>query len=426
MLCPNCGTSVDRKRFCTHCGATLWKTRSSAAPVANVAIKESFGERELAQQAGGLTGLMLDQKYRLESILGVGGTGTVYRAQRLLIGDSAAIKVLHPNQTGHPKAVERFRREAQIAARLRHENVVNVYDFGVSKDGLVYFVMEMAQGLSLRQMIVQQGKFTEAEAAKIISQVCAAMDDAHRQGVVHRDLKPENILVHATPQGLQVKVLDFGISTQREIFDHKLTQTGGVIGTPHYMSPEQCKGEEIDGRSDIYSLGIILFEMLTGFVPFNSKTPTAIVVQQVNQAPPPLREINPETSAEVEAVVLRALAKRPEARPQTAGELAKELNAAVNGAASTSPSPAISAPASVPSAAALPPAKPKFDRASAKAGSNGKRAVLLVAALLLLAAGVGAGFWRYWQKNGGEPLVNSNQVVPSSQQTSFQHLKMVN
>ncbi|MGH9835587.1 MAG: serine/threonine-protein kinase [Blastocatellia bacterium] len=374
----------------------------------------------MAQQAGALTGLMLDQKYRLESILGVGGTGTVYRAQRLLIGDSAAVKVLHPNQTGHPKAVERFRREAQIAARLKHENVVNVYDFGVSKDGLVYFVMEMAQGVSLRQMIVQQGKFTEAEAAQIISQVCAAMDDAHRQGVVHRDLKPENILVHATPQGLQVKVLDFGISTQREIFDHKLTQTGGVIGTPHYMSPEQCKGEELDGRSDIYSLGIVLFEMLTGFVPFNSKTPTAIVVQQVNQAPPPLREINPEISPAIEAVVLRALAKRPEARPQTAGELARELNAAVNRVTSTPPSPAISAPAPIPghSEPALLPAKPKFDRASAKAGSNSQRALLLVAALLLLVAGVSGGVWRYRQQSEGGSLASNNQIVPGGQQTS--------
>ncbi len=418
MLCPHCGTSVDKKRFCTHCGAALSKTRSSAAPVADTTIKESSGERELAYQPDVLTGLMLDQKYRLDSILGVGGTGTVYLAQRLLIGDSAAVKVLHPNQTGHPKAVERFRREAQIAARLRHENVVNVYDFGVSKDGLVYFVMEMAEGVSLRQMIVQQGKFTEAQAARIISQVCAAMDAAHRQGVVHRDLKPENILVHTTPQGLQVKVLDFGISTQREVFDHKLTQTGGVIGTPHYMSPEQCKGEEIDGRSDIYSLGIVLFEMLTGFVPFNSKTPTAIVVQQVNQAPPPLREINPEISPAVEAVVLRALAKRPEARPQTAGELARELNGAVNHVTPTPLSPAISAPASVSSEAALPTAKPKFDKAPAKTGSNGKRALLMVAALLLLTVGVSAGVWRYWQKGESEPLVSDNQIISVNQQTS--------
>lgn len=384
MFCPYCGTSRDRKRFCTQCGRALPGIQSAAT-------KKLFGQTDSAPKTVVLTGLTLDQKYRLESKLGEGGTGAVYLAKRLLIGDSAAIKVLHPDQTSHDKAVERFHREAQIAARLKHENVVNVYDFGVSRDGLVYLVMELAEGISLRRMIEEQGRLTQTVAAEIMSRICAAIDDAHRQGIIHRDLKPENILVNATPRGLQVKVLDFGISAQREIVGRKLTRTGGVIGTPHYMSPEQCKGEELDGRSDVYSLGIVLFEMLTGVLPFNTTTPTAIVVQQVNQAPPPLREINSEISPAVESVVLRALAKQPDARPQTAGELARELNDAIKGAAST-PISAISA---------------------AVSGSR-RKAALAVASLLLLAAIVGARFGLRWGKNGGDqPVANDVQQIAS-------------
>ncbi len=409
MFCPYCGTSGDRKRFCTQCGAALLRNQPPATPVVNAVTKESFVQIDSAPKTGALTGLVLDQKYRLESKLGEGGTGIVYRARRLLIGDSAAVKLLHPDQMGHPKAVERFRREAQIAARLKHENLVNVYDFGVSKEGLIYFVMEIAEGVSLRQMIEDQGKLTETMTAEIMRQVCAAIDDAHRRGVVHRDLKPENILVHTTPRGLQVKVLDFGISAQREIAGCKLTRTGGVIGTPHYMSPEQCKGEELDGRSDIYSLGIVLFEMLTGVVPFNSSTPTAIVVQQVNQTPPPLREINPKISPAVEAIVLHALAKQPGARPQTAGELARDLSAALNRANDS---------ATRPSAVTMRVADPKFDKRPAKTGSTPRRALLLVAALLLLVVAAGGGFSWHLRKSGSGQPVTDNHSATNSQQSS--------
>jgi serine/threonine protein kinase len=400
MFCPYCGTSAYKKRFCTRCGAILSQTRASATPAVSDGIKESSVQIHSSQKTGALTGLTLDQKYRLEDLLGAGGTGTVYRARRLFIGDTAAVKILHPDQTAHPNAFERFRREAQIAARLKHENVVYVYDFGVSRDGLVYFVMEFVEGESLRKMIERQGKLDEAAAAEIMRQVCAAMNDAHEQGVVHRDLKPDNILVHTTPRGLQVKVLDFGISARREASDRKLTRSGGVIGTPHYMSPEQCKGAAMDGRSDIYSLGVVLFEMLTGVLPFNSTTPTAIVAQHVNQAAPPLRRINPEISPAVEAVVLRALAKQPEARPQTAGDLARELTEAVK-----SKNRALSIPA-----------HPTFDRKSAKAGSNRKPALLFIAALLLLTAG--GGFWRYWPKSVSGRLSAGSQIVSDPQHSS--------
>jgi serine/threonine protein kinase len=344
----------------------------------------------------------LDQKYYLESKLGVGGMGTVYRAGRLLIGDRVAVKVLHPDQMSDPQAVERFRREAQTAARLKHPNVVTVYDFGVSREGLNYQVMELAEGESLRSLVERHGRLAETAAAEIIRQVCAALDETHRQGIVHRDIKPENILVQTIPEGLQVKVLDFGSAASLDVSAGRLTRTGAIIGTPHYMSPEHCLGEELDGRSDIYSLGIVLFEMLTGVVPFDSPTPTAIVIKHVNDPPPLPRILNPKISRAVESVVLRALEKRRGARPQTAGEMARELIAAAGSARPGSTHPAtVAAPGVVtPAPIATPILKevvafesnsgltPLFGEVSTKMGSSRRLVLAVFGALLLLAVGV--------------------------------------
>src|SRR5215468_7194334 len=192
MVCPNCGNVSDGNRFCTQCGAAFAPPLAPTAP-------SSGGDQSLAaisplSASGALTGRTLDQKYYLESKLGAGGMGTVYRAGRLLIGDWVAVKVLHPDQMADSQAVERFRREAQTAASLKHPNVVTVYDFDVSSEGLSYLVMELAEGESLRSLIERQGTLVETDAAEIIRQVCAALDEAHRQDVVHRDIKPENIL----------------------------------------------------------------------------------------------------------------------------------------------------------------------------------------------------------------------------------------
>ncbi len=278
-----------------------------------------------------LIGRTLEGKYRLDAKLGAGGMGAVYRTTRLMIGDTVAVKILHAQRVSDPQAIERFRREAQAAARLKHQNAVAIYDFGVSNEGLVYLVMELAEGQSLRDMIKQQGHVTPSAAAEIMNQVCAALDEAHGQNIVHRDLKPDNIIVAASNTGLRAKVLDFGIAKMRDLTADNLTLTGAVMGTPYYMSPEHCMGEELDHRSDIYSLGIVLFEMLAGVVPFNSPISTAVVVQHVNQAPPSLRALNASISPAVEAVVMHALEKRREARPQTAVQLAQELMASVQG-----------------------------------------------------------------------------------------------
>jgi serine/threonine protein kinase len=333
MHCTKCGSFLtDNLRFCNECGAALFDTvLQSPSPKPTT---QPYGAPAPHSPAS-LLGSTIDNKYRLDDTLGSGGMGEVFRATRLLIGDSVALKVLHAEQMSNQHAVERFRREAQAAARLKHPNAVSIYDFGVSNQGLVFLVMELVEGQSLRQILKQQGPLAPLAIAEILHQVAAALDEAHKQQIIHRDIKPDNIIVATLPSSLRVKVLDFGIAKLRDltVSATNLTQTGGVIGTPYYMSPEQCLGEELDARSDIYSLGIVAYECLTGLVPFNAPNSSAVVVQQVTQAPPPMRAINPNISPLVEAVVLHALEKRREARPPSADAFAREMRTAVYGAA---------------------------------------------------------------------------------------------
>ena len=340
-----------------------------------------------------MLGRVLHDKYRIDGRLGAGGMATIYRATRLHIGDTVAIKVLHAEVIREPAFAERFRREAQAAARLKHPNVVAIYDFGVA-DETLYLVMELLEGQDLRTIIKDAGPLSAALAAEIVRQVCAALTEAHRQNIVHRDIKPANMSVESTPDGPRVKVLDFGIASLRSgnTFAN-LTQTGALLGTPAYMSPEQCLGEELDGRSDIYSLGIVLFEMLCGVAPFNSPTSTAVVMQHVQQAPPALRVLNASISPDVEAVVLRALAKAPQDRFQTARDFAEALTTAAAGPRLTL------GPATVATPRFSPPPpdatmmqrpvgapEPRPNRPSA----NGRAAGIAIGIGVALAAAVGA------------------------------------
>ncbi len=316
MICVRCNSSIpDSARFCNTCGLEV-----EGDVTHEVGTRLSTDDPLIGSTIGG--------KYRIYAKLGSGGMGAVYRARRTLIGDDVAIKILHFNQSESPEA-ERFRREAQAAARLKHAHAVSIFDFGISDDGRQYLVMELVEGESLRQLIKREGRLLPTVATEIINQVCAALDEAHRNNIVHRDVKPDNIIVDLRGAKPEITVLDFGIAKLRGDSATTLTQTGSILGTPHYMSPEQCLGEELDGRSDIYSLGIVLYEMLAGVVPFNSPISTAVVVQHVNQSPPSLRGLNPAIPWSVERAVLHALEKRPEARPSTPGAFAAELTAAV-------------------------------------------------------------------------------------------------
>ncbi|MBO0857248.1 MAG: protein kinase [Chloracidobacterium sp.] len=468
MVCPNCGKVSDGYRFCDRCGTELTPRLDLAPASDDVTLlgaisqpsdsgagagagagaltgRTSPGAISQHLDSGALTGRTLDQKYYLESKLGAGAMGTVYRAARLLIGDWVAVKVLHTDQLTDPQTVERFRREAQIGARLKHPNIITVNDFVFSNDGLSYLVMGLAEGEDLGSLIKRQGPLAELDAAEIILQVCAALDEAHRQGMAHRDIKPQNIIVETTPEGLQVKVLDFGAAASREGTTSKMTRTNAVLGTPHYMSPELCLGEDLDGRSDIYSLGVVLFEMLTGVTPFDSPSPTAIVIKHVNDSPPSPRALNPNISPAVGSLVLRTLEKRREARPQTAGEMARELIAATAGVEFSSPSPALVAAPEIitpspvkthlskrvvttESKKVIAPESKKmvaieskkiiatesrksavvtldgatsYGRAFTKIGLSGKRVLSVFGALILLTVG-GLGIWWYAQKSANE------------------------
>ena len=278
-----------------------------------------------------LVGHTLDEKYRLEERLGVGGMGTVYRARHLLIDRPVAIKVLNRLFVEDEAARTRFRREARAAGRLQHPNAVTVTDFGESQDGYVYLVMELLEGRTLRDVLAKEAPLDVARSVALMLQISAAVAAAHEAGIIHRDLKPANIFVVQHPEvPAVVKVLDFGIAKlASELLDDEdsltLTQVGAMIGTPRYMSPEQCDGVELTPASDVYSLGCILYEMLTGTVPFSGATPLAIAVRQTSEIPRSPRDFVSSIPAALEQVVLHTLEKRAEDRPANAAEFREEL-----------------------------------------------------------------------------------------------------
>jgi serine/threonine-protein kinase len=243
-----------------------------------------------------------------------------------------AVKVLHPALAADDKIVARFTREAKAASRISHPHAINVTDFGESENGIVYLVMEYLPGRTLKDIVRTGGPMTLARTVEIVRQVSGALDVAHAEGVVHRDLKSDNIMLQEATGGDWAKVLDFGIAkiqqTERSVHetDPGLTAPNLIIGTPQYMSPEQCsQASDIDARSDLYSFGVIVYEMLVGHVPFSGDSPTGIMMKHIQEPPPSVLDERPELPEEVGRIVARALAKRPEDRFQRAGELAVAL-----------------------------------------------------------------------------------------------------
>jgi serine/threonine-protein kinase len=278
-----------------------------------------------------LIGKTLNEKYRIEERLGIGGMGTVYRARHMLIDRPVAIKVLNQRFVEDDAARTRFEREAKAAGRLQHVNAVSVTDFGETSEGYVYIVMELLEGRTLREIVAKEAPLEIARAVSIMLQTAAAVGAAHEAGVIHRDLKPANIFVtQRSDVPAVVKVLDFGIAKlAAETLDDEepknLTQVGVMIGTPRYMSPEQCSGLPLTPAADVYSLGVIFYEMLTGSVPFSGSSPLAIALKHSTDLPRPPREIVMSIPVDLEWLVLRALEKRPEDRPANAAEFRSEL-----------------------------------------------------------------------------------------------------
>jgi serine/threonine protein kinase len=336
MNCPNCQQPLrEGSQFCTRCGARTVAATSAEPSVSLSTAEDSAGG--VRDEAGdSLVGRVLDSKYEIVALLGSGGMGAVYRARRVLIGDEVAVKVLHARLTGDEKLVERFRREARAAAQLHHPNVVTIHDYGEARGpgGFAYIVMELVRGESLRDILKREGRLAPARAVSLIRDVCSGVGAAHRRGIVHRDIKPDNIIV--TPEdedrpAESVKVVDFGIAKLRDLAAEgsTLTEAGMMVGTLFYMSPEQCKGEPLDSRADVYSLGAMLHEMLAGTPPFTASNITSMIFKHVGEPPPPLPEALPITSA-LRATVLRALSKDPDARQRDASEFSREVQTALS------------------------------------------------------------------------------------------------
>jgi serine/threonine-protein kinase len=277
-------------------------------------------------------------QFRVVQRIGSGGMGAVYKAEQPEMNRFVAVKILHPKYVSRPDLVSRFRREARAMSHLSHPNTARVFMYGQLEDGACYIVMEYLEGKNLAQVTRAEGMLQPARAVNIMVQVCGALEEAHRQGMVHRDLKPENIFL-AAQGGIAdfPKVLDFGLAkvTQREMRPGSLilTQEGMVFGTPEFMSPEQARGQPLDARSDIYSLGCILYEMLTGKLPFDASQPMDYLALQIRGTPIPLGKRVPKLTfpAGLEEVVMRTIAKEPDDRFASAADFALALKSCLPG-----------------------------------------------------------------------------------------------
>jgi serine/threonine-protein kinase len=378
-VCPKCHTASTEDTFCPNDGTRLVdpdelpeKERSEAPTVpgkpleeiavplsrrggssSRIAAPSPLAHTEpSARGIDPLIGQLVASRYRVLAQLGEGGMGNVYRAVQESIEKKVALKVLKAEYSSSPDMVVRFHREAVSACRIKHPNVVDVFDLGQLADGRFYIAMDLLEGRDLGQVITSGGPLLPARAVHIALQICRALNAAHQSGIVHRDLKPENIFLHRTSDGDEiVKIVDFGIAhllaksagqstppprvpsvpddepANGADGDRKLTRVGTVFGTPEYMAPEQAEGVHIDHRADIYAAGIIFYKMLTGRVPFTGTSFLEIISKHVGEDPPRMSKVNPELAIpkELEQVVLKALAKRPEDRFENMARFAQAI-----------------------------------------------------------------------------------------------------
>ncbi|HLM54498.1 MAG TPA: protein kinase [Pyrinomonadaceae bacterium] len=436
MICPNCKQPLrDGSQFCTRCGART-SFGAGAETGAGHAPAQTLSGDETIVPSDPLVGRVLDGKYELLARIGHGGMGAVYRARRVHIGDEVAVKLLHAQLVGDESLVERFRREARAAAQLHHPHIVTIHDYGEARgaEGFAYIVMELVLGTSLRQLLKSEGRLETARAVSLMRDVCSGVGAAHRRGIVHRDLKPDNVIVvppdedHAAER---VKVVDFGIAKLRDmaVEGGTLTEAGAVVGTPFYMSPEQCRGEHLDARSDVYSLGAMLYEMLAGAPPFTAPNISGVIIKHVSEAPPPL-PLELGVPQALRDAVMRALSKDPEARQSDAADFGRDIQAAASGAPTTAATPRAAAtegalfPTDAPPARVVPvppvapPARPQFTPPPPAQmpplppppRPRGSRAGLVIGILLggLVVLGVFAVVGLVYLNSGRSPVVATN------------------
>jgi len=312
MRCPKCHSdNPETSRFCAECGAKLTSPEEvSISPTETLQTPI----RELGR------GSIFASRYEVIEKLGKGGMGKVYRVFDKKIDEEVALKLLKPEIAADKKIIERFKNELKFARKISHRNVCRMYDLS-EEEGTSYITMEYVPGEDLKGMVKMMGQLSPGKAISIAKQVCEGLAEAHRLGVVHRDLKPQNIMIDKEGNA---RIMDFGIA--RSLKEKGITGAGVMIGTPEYMSPEQVEGEETDQRSDIYALGVILYEMLTGKVPFEGDTPLSIAMRQKSETPNDPRNINPQVSEDLARLILKCLEKDKEKRHQKAEEVLSELS----------------------------------------------------------------------------------------------------
>jgi serine/threonine protein kinase len=333
-VCPHCGAPCDdaETRYCGRCGTEVRRPGRDDPALSRTSPS---GVHDYSDRSDPLIGRVIDGRYRVQARIGQGGMGVVYRVEHVAMGKVAALKMLHPSLSQEAEVVRRFRREAEAVSRLSHPNTVQVFDFGQA-DGSMYLVMELVRGEDLGAILRRDGPFAWKRLGPILTQVLDALAEAHELGVIHRDLKPENLLVSRARDGRDlVKVLDFGLAKLRDVEElNAVTGRGTVIGTPYYMSPEQIRAEDLDARSDLYSLGAVAYRSLTGEHPFAAATPVAVLTQHLTthlerpRARAPEREI-PQAA---DAIVVKAMEKKQGDRYQSAEEMKKAIEAASSAA----------------------------------------------------------------------------------------------
>lgn len=365
----------------------------------------------------GTIGAVFDGRYRIEALLGRGGMGAVYRAHQLAVGRDVAVKVLHPALSADAATVERFENEARAIASLRHPNTIKLVDVGRLTDGRIFIVTELVEGKTLEDLLDDGLPLPEAIA--ILLQVCDALNEAHQQGVVHRDLKPGNVMVERIGSQDVAKVLDFGIA--KLAAQPKVTATGAIFGTPAYMSPEQAKGVAVDARTDVYALGVMLYQLATGRLPFESTSPGALMVRHISEEPQPpsdlLDGIERRISPMLEDLILQMLEKDPDDRPETMEEVRRRLSDPKL-LAEPEPEPALAPPA-VPSrdeqdtAPPAPPPGPSEFRdptlGTPRAPPSRRAGLWLAGTALALALG---GWWAWGLRDSG-PRIDSEPLPRS-------------
>jgi serine/threonine-protein kinase len=310
-ICPTCGSEYPlSERFCPRDGTALRSTGGGSD----------------------LVGSVVAERYHVVKKLGEGGMGQVYLAEHVKMGRKSALKVMNPGMNQDADAIARFNREAANASRLNHPNIAAIYDFGETSEGLIYLAMEFVEGQSLTALVEKSGTLSAPRAASIIHQAADALGVAHDAGIVHRDLKPDNIMIaRGRDGGDLVKVVDFGIAKASSSDAQKVTKTGLVVGTPEYMSPEQLAGDKLDGRSDVYSLGLVAFNCLTGTLPFQSESAQEAMIMRLTDQPKTLAEMKPDTQwpEALQRVMDKALARDADLRYQTAPEFGRDIAKAV-------------------------------------------------------------------------------------------------